>query len=185
MPVYASGGEQIGTVDHVVAAPDEDIFHGIVMRLGNDPRFVPAEQIAALHEFGVDLTIDEAAAGALDAPHGAAPVYHDSEPGAKPSAWRHFVKTTAARRHRRLEARALAPSLISAYDASAVRQRLERRRDHLESHRRRSHRIAVAHAHPEQRAALGLSGRQCLHLRDARLAPLRPGSGSSTIQRPL
>src|SRR5580692_1262112 len=48
VPVYASGGEQVGTVDHVVAAPEQDIFHGIVMTAGNDRRFVAADQIAAL-----------------------------------------------------------------------------------------------------------------------------------------
>jgi len=31
VPVFASDGEQIGTVAHVVAAPAEDIFHGIVL----------------------------------------------------------------------------------------------------------------------------------------------------------
>src|SRR5205085_9708736 len=32
VPVYSSDGEQVGTVDHVVAAPAEDIFHGLVIR---------------------------------------------------------------------------------------------------------------------------------------------------------
>jgi hypothetical protein len=89
--VYAAGGEFVGTVDHVVAAPDQDIFHGIVMRVGKDQRFVAAEQIASLHEHGVDLAIDDAQASALPAPHGAAPVFRDNEPGAKPSGWKHFV----------------------------------------------------------------------------------------------
>lgn len=97
VPVYASGGEQIGTVDHVVAAPDQDIFHGIVMRIGKQRLFVAADQIASLHEFGVDLSIDDAATGTLEAPHGAAPVYHDSEPGAKPSSWRHFANRMGGR----------------------------------------------------------------------------------------
>ena len=39
VPVYASGGEQVGTVDHVVAAPEEDIFHGIVMQRRERPAF--------------------------------------------------------------------------------------------------------------------------------------------------
>ncbi len=91
VPVYASGGELLGTVDHVVAAPDEDIFHGIVMAVGEEQRFVAAEQIASLHERGVDLRIDQAQAAALPVPHGGAPVWHDSEPGAKPSRWTDFV----------------------------------------------------------------------------------------------
>ena len=91
VPVYASGGEQVGTVDHVVAAPAEDIFHGLVIRVGDDPRFVPADDVASLHELGVDLRIDAAAAAALEAPHGGAPAWREREPGVKPSRWKQFV----------------------------------------------------------------------------------------------
>jgi hypothetical protein len=91
VPVYAAGGEQVGTVDHVVAAPELDIFHGIVMRVGSGRRFVPAEQVASLHERGVDLTIDEMEVAALPEPHGGAPVWRDSDPGVKPSGWKHLV----------------------------------------------------------------------------------------------
>src|SRR3954452_15178807 len=43
VPVYASGGERVGTVDHVVSAPEEDIFHGIVLRTESGQRFVAAD----------------------------------------------------------------------------------------------------------------------------------------------
>jgi hypothetical protein len=52
VPVYASGGEQIGIVAHVVAAPEVDIFHGIVLDGEHGTRFVAADQVAALHEAG-------------------------------------------------------------------------------------------------------------------------------------
>jgi hypothetical protein len=91
VPVYASDGEQLGTVDHVVSAPAEDIFHGIVMRAGGVRRFVAADQIASLHEHGVDLRIDGATAAALPEPHGAAPAWRDREPGVKPSRWSHLL----------------------------------------------------------------------------------------------
>jgi len=93
VPVYATDAAQVGTVDHVVAAPELDIFHGIVMRVGDGHGrlFVPAEVIESLHERGVDLTIDAAEVGALHEPHGAAPVWRDSEPGVKPSGWKHLV----------------------------------------------------------------------------------------------
>ena len=91
VPVYASGGEQIGTVDHVVAAPEEDIFHGLVIVVGGVPRFVPADDVASLHERGADLRIDAAAAAALEPPHGAAPAWREREPGVKPGRWQHFV----------------------------------------------------------------------------------------------
>lgn len=89
--VYAAGGEQLGTVHHVVAAPEKDIFHGIVMAVGREQRFVAAELVASLHERGVDLRIDAAEAATLPEPHGAAPVWRDHEPGAKPHGWRHLV----------------------------------------------------------------------------------------------
>ena len=91
VPVYAAGGELLGTVDHVVAAPELDIFHGIVMKVSGGRRFVAAAQVDSLHERGVDLTISEAEAAALPEPHGAAPVFRDAEPGVKPSGWKHFV----------------------------------------------------------------------------------------------
>jgi hypothetical protein len=93
VPVYASGGELVGTVDHVVAAPEQDIFHGIVIKTSGGIRFVAADQIVSLHEHGVDLRIDDAEAATLPNPHGAAPTYRDTEPGVKPGRWGHFLHT--------------------------------------------------------------------------------------------
>ena len=97
VPVYALGSEGVGTVDHVVAAPEQDIFHGIVVKTTAGQRFVAADQIASLHEHGVDLNIDDTQAGALPSPHGGAPTYHDVEPGVKPTKWHHFVDTMIGR----------------------------------------------------------------------------------------
>ena len=91
VPVYASGGEEIGTVDHVVAAPEEDIFHGIVIRVDKARRFVPADQVASLHERGVDLRLDVSETASLPAPEGGAPAWRLREPGAQPSRWKQLV----------------------------------------------------------------------------------------------
>ena len=91
VPVFASGGETVGTVAHVVAAPDEDIFHGIVMDGELGQRFVPADQVASLHERGVDLRLDRAAVAALPEPEGGAPAWRVNEPGVKPSPWQRFI----------------------------------------------------------------------------------------------
>jgi hypothetical protein len=91
IPVIASDGDVVGTVDHVVAAESEDIFHGIVMSYAGAPRFIAADQIASLHERGVDLRIDAAEAALLPAPHGGAPTFRVHEPGVKPSRWDHLV----------------------------------------------------------------------------------------------
>ena len=55
VPVYCSDGETVGTVEHVVAAPALDIFHGINVSTGAGRRFIAADAIATLHERGVDL----------------------------------------------------------------------------------------------------------------------------------
>ena len=102
MPVYASDGQQLGSVDHVVAAPEEDIFHGVVIRTAHGQRFVAADQVASLHERGVDLSIEAAQAADLPEPGGSAPAWRIHEPGVKPSRWSHLVDmVTGARPHRR------------------------------------------------------------------------------------
>jgi len=70
-PVYASDGEEVGKVTHVLAAPDEDIFDGIVIeaRLGSGGhRFVDAPAVASIHERGVVLEIAAEAASSLPQP---------------------------------------------------------------------------------------------------------------------
>jgi hypothetical protein len=101
VPVYASDGEQVGTVDHVVSAPSEDIFHGIVMSVGGGRRFVAADQVASLHEHGVDLRIDAAAAAGLPEPHGGAAAWRDRDPGVKPSRWTHILDLMSGANPRR------------------------------------------------------------------------------------
>jgi hypothetical protein len=99
--VYASDGTEVGTVGHVVAMPEQDIFHGIVMRTGAGDRFVPADQVGALHERGVDLKIDATAVASLPEPHGGAPAWRDNEPGVKPSPWKRFVDLVTGKDPRR------------------------------------------------------------------------------------
>ena len=90
VPVLASDGQGVGTVHHVVAAPREDIFHGLVISLdGHGRRFVVADDVASLHERGVDLRIDSAAARSLPEPGGGAPVY-DEDPG-EMKGWQHWT----------------------------------------------------------------------------------------------
>jgi hypothetical protein len=101
IPVYAADGVQVGTVDHVVAAPALDIFHGIVVRVGATRRFVAADQVESLHERGVDLRISAATAAELPEPHGAALAWRDREPGVKPSRWTHLVDLVSGKDPRR------------------------------------------------------------------------------------
>jgi uncharacterized protein YrrD len=94
--VLASDGEQVGTVDHVVAAPQQDIFHGLVISTpGRGRRFVEAADIESLHERGVDLRIDSAAVQRLPEPGGGAPVY-DEDPATQ-TKWSHLARKYTGR----------------------------------------------------------------------------------------
>jgi hypothetical protein len=96
VPVLASDGQQVGTVHHVVAAPEQDIFHGLVILTDhNAQRFVQADDVQALHEHGVDLKIDSAAVTNLPEPGGGAPVY-DEDPG-EMKGWHHWVHMAGMR----------------------------------------------------------------------------------------
>jgi sporulation protein YlmC with PRC-barrel domain len=85
--VYSSDGQAVGTVDHVVAAEREDIFHGLVIRTDSGPRFVAADDVASLHERGADLRISSQDVATLPEPGGAAPARRLREPGIRPSRW--------------------------------------------------------------------------------------------------
>lgn len=96
VPVLASDGEQVGTVHHVVAAPEQDIFHGLVIATaGHGRRFVQADDVASLHERGVDLRIDSTAVAVLPEPGGGAPVY--GEDPAAINKWSHWVHRLTGR----------------------------------------------------------------------------------------
>jgi hypothetical protein len=95
VPVLAHDGGQVGEVARVVAAEEEDIFHGLVITTPhNGVRFVPAEQVAALHEHGVDLKIDRFAVAGLPAPEHSAPVYTEDT---TESDWGHWVRKFTGR----------------------------------------------------------------------------------------
>ncbi len=68
--VLDSAGEQVGAVDQVVGDPEADIFDGLSVRKGADvlprPKYVPSEQVGAIEEGAVHLTIDADAFAAAD-----------------------------------------------------------------------------------------------------------------------
>jgi hypothetical protein len=81
-PVYSMDGTLVGSVVHVLAAEDEDVFDGIVIkehsrepgdhRLGShehdDHRFADADDIATLHEHAVTLKLSATACAELPRP---------------------------------------------------------------------------------------------------------------------
>jgi hypothetical protein len=69
--VYSCDGKALGRVEHVLAAPEQDIFDGIVIDrsvLPGGHRFVDAEQVEEIFERGVLLKLDAAAAESLPEP---------------------------------------------------------------------------------------------------------------------
>jgi uncharacterized protein YrrD len=71
LPVYSSDGKPVGKVDHVLAAPDLDVFDGIVIDTSVLPgghRFADATEVAEIYERGVVLTLEAAAAQSLPEP---------------------------------------------------------------------------------------------------------------------
>lgn len=102
VPVYSADGQAVGTVDHVIAAEHEDIFHGLVIRTEAGRRFVAADDVASLHERGADLRIDAQAVAELSEPHGAAPAKRIREPGIRPGRWTELLDMITGRpRHGR------------------------------------------------------------------------------------
>ncbi len=97
VPVLACDGEQVGTVGSVLSAPEEDVFHGVLINTpGRGIRFVEAAAIASIHEHGVDLRIDSAAAQSLPGPEHDAPVY-DEDP-ATMTKWSHVINKLTLRK---------------------------------------------------------------------------------------
>jgi hypothetical protein len=70
-PIYSSDGQQLGTLEHVLADVDADVFDGIIIDTSLGPggwRFVDAPEVEEIHERGVLLKIDAAKAEQLPAP---------------------------------------------------------------------------------------------------------------------
>jgi hypothetical protein len=83
--VLGADGEEVGQVAHVLADEEQDIFDGIVIAHGlGRHSFADAEQVAAIHENGVTLTITAAEAEALPEPSENPAVMYDdaAEPDA-------------------------------------------------------------------------------------------------------
>ena len=59
-PVYDRSGARAGSVEHVLADDQSDVFHGLILSSGNGHRFAPADQIDGLFEHGVIIAVPAA-----------------------------------------------------------------------------------------------------------------------------
>ena len=74
VPVLTATGHEIGTLEHVLQIPEEDLFDGLVVATPGGLRFVDADQVQVITTSYVRSTLDDDAAGHLTAPDGP-PVY--------------------------------------------------------------------------------------------------------------
>ena len=75
VPVRSSGGEEIGTVEHVLEVPDLDVFDGIVVQTSGGLRFADANQVTDITDRYVVLNLPVEEADRLGRPQGPA-VFH-------------------------------------------------------------------------------------------------------------
>lgn len=82
-PVISGDGERLGSVEHVLAAEDEDIFDGIVLDrsvLPGGHRFVDGAHVEEIYERGVVLKLSRAEAEGLPEPS-ENPAAMEADPG--------------------------------------------------------------------------------------------------------
>ena len=69
--VMSSDGHKVGTVEHVLAVPEVDVFDGVIVDMRAGPgghRFADANQVEAIYERGVVLTVNRNGAEKLPQP---------------------------------------------------------------------------------------------------------------------
>ena len=77
VPVRASGGEEIGTVEHVLQVPELDVFDGIVVKTADGLRFADADQVADITDRYVVLNLSAHEAERLGRPQAPAAFHAD------------------------------------------------------------------------------------------------------------
>jgi hypothetical protein len=81
-PVLSSDGQEVGTVEHVLADADSDIFDGLILGAGGGPgghRFADATLVDSLYERGAVLLLGAAACERLPEPS-ASPAVMGADP---------------------------------------------------------------------------------------------------------
>jgi hypothetical protein len=76
-PVVSSTGTQFGVVEHILQVPEEDLFDGIVVKMGRDLRFVDRDQIAEITTTHVRCDLSDEAVASLPAPDGTLVLHPD------------------------------------------------------------------------------------------------------------
>ena len=67
-PVLSSDGQEVGTVEHVLADADSDVFDGVIVDVGGGHRFADASLVEGIYERAVVLAMTAPAAEELPEP---------------------------------------------------------------------------------------------------------------------
>jgi hypothetical protein len=78
VPVKAAGGEELGTVEHVLQVSELDVFDGIVLQTAAGLRFADADQVADITDRYVLLHLPAEEADQLGRPQ--APAAYHADP---------------------------------------------------------------------------------------------------------
>jgi hypothetical protein len=55
--VYDRAGDKVGTVEHVLADDQQDIFHGLVLKTADGHRYAGADQVDGIYQHGVIVAV--------------------------------------------------------------------------------------------------------------------------------
>ena len=85
-PVLTSSGSEIGTVEHVLQIPEEDLFDGIVVKTHHHQvRFIDRDQIDTIFTNGVHCSITDEDVASLPEPRGTLALHPDTAHDEGPS----------------------------------------------------------------------------------------------------
>lgn len=79
MPVFGADGDEAGTVEHMLADEEKDIFDGLVLDTPHGRRFADASLCGQIYERGAVLTIPSAQVASLPEPS-ANPAVMEADP---------------------------------------------------------------------------------------------------------
>jgi hypothetical protein len=83
--VCSATGRVVGTVAHVLQIPSEDLFDGIVVRIGHELRFVDRDQISSITRHRVICALSDDEFAALPPPEGTPELHVDPQHDVGPS----------------------------------------------------------------------------------------------------
>jgi hypothetical protein len=102
-PVLSSSSSELGTVEHVLQIPEEDVFDGIAVKTGHGLRFVDRDQITDITTALVRTSLTDEEAANLPAPQGTLVLHPDTARDEGPSLTARFGRLFGREKWKELE----------------------------------------------------------------------------------